>query len=95
MKKNEYTVEIANQKITVFATDHNEAVREAFKKETGKVKILGPLVTCLKKGDKPKDEMFYNVNYLIEKGYLADFEINKIDDLPSKKVLVFDDIKKE
>ena len=64
-----YIVSIQNQKIEVWAKDHQGAMKKAIKTETKIPKVIASINGCLKVGDDEGDELLFSVEYMQNNGY--------------------------
>lgn len=64
-----YIVSIQNQKIEVWAKNHQDAMKKAIRIETGTRKVIGGINGCLKAGDHEDEEILFSVEYMQNNGY--------------------------
>ena len=74
-----YTIKIQNQDIVIWAKGHEDAMKKAIKKDTGKDFVFAQISTSLKDGDSEEDEMLFSIDYMINNNYFKGIDLKKFD----------------
>jgi len=64
-----YIVSISNQKIEVWAKNHQDAMKKAIRTETKTPKVIASLSGCLKHDDHEDNELLFSIEYMQNNGY--------------------------